>query len=233
MKRFTKVSWLVMTFMLLALAACGGGAAPVAAPAVDTGPLFTQVALTAVALQTQVAQPVPLPTGDSQASPTPPPTPTPVATNTPVPTDTPLPTSTPVGVKAVAYPTASTPAGPFPSMSVTLIANNKYTYGETVSTGQILIFRAEVENVGQVPLQVVANLSVPDGWGVSEDQYSDCPTTQDLTHKSSCTITWKFNPQVTGQVILRVYVRGIYTDAYGNTQRITESPSFVLNVVAP
>jgi hypothetical protein len=115
-------------------------------------------------------------------------------------------------------------------MNVTLIANDQYTGSATVIAGQVLIFRAEVTNTGEVDLQVVANLTVPDGWGVAENQYSDCPTTADLYHKNTCTITWKFNPTGSGQVYLRVYVRGIYPDANGVDQRITESPDFLFNV---
>ncbi len=119
----------------------------------------------------------------------------------------------------------------FPSMNVTLIADNLYTYSETVHTGKVVIFRAQVENSTDVPLQVVANLTVPTGWGVSQDKYSDCPSTASLGHKDTCTISWYFNPLVSGQVFLRVYVRGYYTDSYGNTQRITQSPAFIFNVV--
>jgi hypothetical protein len=123
------------------------------------------------------------------------------------------------------------PALYFPSMSVTLIGNDLATYSETVKTGKPFIFRARVQNTSKYPLQVVANLAVPSGWGVTQNPFSDCPKTAALAHKDTCTISWYFNPQVTGQVFLRVYVRAYYTDSVGNTQRITQAPAFIVNVV--
>jgi hypothetical protein len=123
------------------------------------------------------------------------------------------------------------PALLFPSMSVTLMGNDLYTYAETVPTGKQFIFRAKIQNTSNVPLQVVANLAVPEGWGVTQDSFNDCPSTANLAHKATCTISWYFNPLVTGQVYLRVYVRAYYLDVYGNTQRITQAPAFIVNVV--
>ena len=84
MKSLTKISWLLMAFSLVVLSACGGGNAA-ATPTVDTGPIYTEIASTALALQTQTAQAVPTATDTPQASSTP------EATNTPLITDTPLP----------------------------------------------------------------------------------------------------------------------------------------------
>jgi hypothetical protein len=123
------------------------------------------------------------------------------------------------------------PALYFPSMTVTLIGNDVATYAETVPTGKQFIFRARVQNTSQYPLQVVANLAVPDGWGVTQNPFSDCPKTAALAHKETCTISWYFNPLVTGQALLRVYVRAYYTDSVGNSQRITQAPAFIVNVV--
>ena len=119
----------------------------------------------------------------------------------------------------------------FPNMNVTLIANNLYTYAATIYADKALIFRARVQNTGNVPLQVVANLNVPQGWDVDQDKFSDCPTK--LAVNKTCTISWYFTPQVSGQVFLRAYARGIYTDAAGNTQRITQSPAFIFYVNPP
>jgi hypothetical protein len=119
----------------------------------------------------------------------------------------------------------------FPNMNVTLIANNLYTYATTIYAGKSLIFRARVQNTGNVALQVVANLNVPPGWDVDQDKFSDCPAK--LAANDTCTISWYFTPQVSGQVFLRVYARGIYTDAAGNAQRITQSPAFIFNVNPP
>ncbi|HVM70188.1 MAG TPA: hypothetical protein VMT91_00400 [Anaerolineales bacterium] len=123
------------------------------------------------------------------------------------------------------------PAMLFPSMSVTLTGNDVATYAETVPTGKQFIFRAIVENTSNIPLQVVANLAVPTGWGVTQNMFNSCPSTANLAHKQSCEISWYFNPLVTGQVYLRVYVRAYYLDVYGNTQRITQAPAFIVNVV--
>ena len=123
------------------------------------------------------------------------------------------------------------PALLLPSMSVMLKGNDIATYAETVPTGKQFIFRAIVQNTSNVPLQVVANLAVPNGWGVTQNQFNDCPSTANLAHKATCTISWYFNPLVTGQVYLRVYVRAYYLDIYGNTQRITQAPAFIVNVV--
>ena len=123
------------------------------------------------------------------------------------------------------------PALLLPSMSVKLTGNDAAYYSETVPTGKQFIFRAIVQNTSNVPLQVVANLAVPEGWGVTQNQFNDCPSTANLAHKASCTISWYFNPLVTGQVYLRVYVRAYYLDIYGNTQRITQAPAFIVNVV--
>jgi hypothetical protein len=119
----------------------------------------------------------------------------------------------------------------YPGMNVTLVANDSNYYSATVYADKALIFRANVKNTGKIDLQVVANLNVPQGWDVDQDEYNDCPTS--LSPKDTCTISWYFTPQGSGQVYLRVYARGIYTDSAGNTQRITQSPVFIFNVQPP
>ena len=83
MKRLTKLSWLLMTLTLLGLSACGGGSAS-ATPTVDSAPVFTQIAATALALQTQTVLAMPAATSTPQVSPTP------QITNTPLNPATPL-----------------------------------------------------------------------------------------------------------------------------------------------
>jgi hypothetical protein len=242
MKHLKKLSWFLMAFALITLTACGGGAV---APTVDTAPLFTQVAGTAQVLQTQVAQDATVIAGNAlqpaptlAATPTLEPTPTPAATDTPLVAPTPQPTNTPLPPPATAkvpapvtnLTTAPGPGGLIPSLSVTLLANDLSGFAMTISAGTSLIFRAEVQNTGQVPLEVVANLAVPDGWDVDQNVFSDCPKTEDLDHNDTCTISWYFTPQGSGQAYLRVYVRGIYTDFSGNSARITDSPAFLINV---
>ncbi|HTX89627.1 MAG TPA: hypothetical protein VMC09_00300 [Anaerolineales bacterium] len=116
----------------------------------------------------------------------------------------------------------------YPNMQVTLSANNVNAWAVTVYAGKPLIFRAKVKNIGNTPLQVTANLTIPYNWGVPQNKYSDCPDS--LAVRSSCTISWYFIPQGSGQLTLRVYVRGNYKDSAGNAQRITSSPAMIFNV---
>ena len=83
MKRLTKIPWLLMALTLFGLSACGGGKAA-ATPTVDSAPVFTQIAGTALALQTQTVLAMPSATSTPQISPTT------QTTNTPLITDTPL-----------------------------------------------------------------------------------------------------------------------------------------------
>jgi hypothetical protein len=102
--RITKVTWFLVIITGLVLSGCsGGGTANV--PTVDAGPIYTEIASTAMALQTQTVQALPTATN------TPNPSPTPVATSTPLITNTPLPapaSATPLGMNtAVATSQAS------------------------------------------------------------------------------------------------------------------------------
>jgi acyl-CoA hydrolase len=134
------------------------------------------------------------------------------------------------GGSGTTTPVPSTSTGTLPNMAVTLNSGNS-TYASTVFAGNPLIFRAQVKNTGNVPLQVSANLTVPQGWDVDQDKYSDCP--ENLAVRSTCTTSWYFTPQATGQVFLRVYVRGFYTNSAGVSNRITQSPAFIFNVKPP
>jgi hypothetical protein len=122
-------------------------------------------------------------------------------------------------------------ASVFPNMRVTLTANDASYYSATIYAAKSLIFRAKVKNTGNVPLQVTANLTVPQNWDVDQDKYSDCP--DDLAVRSTCTISWYFTPQASGQVFLRVYVRAFYTNSTGDSKRITQSPAFIFTVKPP
>jgi hypothetical protein len=236
MKPLLKMSWLFMTFILLTLNACGGS--PAAAPTADTGPVFTQIASTAQALQaTNQALQTQLAQAEATISSAPQATPTLAATSTPQITDTLLPTSTPSPKPTIPVVPAATSVGgtssggPTPSMDVTLLANGLSGFEATISVGTSLIFKAQVKNTSAIPLQVVANLAVPDGWDVDQNTFSDCPTTESLDKNDSCIISWYFTPHGSGQVYLRVYARGIYTDSAGNSSRITDSPAYLINVV--
>ena len=118
-----------------------------------------------------------------------------------------------------------------PRMTVTLLSGNN-TYASTVYVNKGLTFEAKIKNTGNVPLNVTANLTVPSNWDVDEDKYSECDAGP-LAPKKSCLVIWKFTPQAAGQVTLRVYVRGNYTDSANNARRITSSPAFIFNVKPP
>ena len=126
---------------------------------------------------------------------------------------------------------SSTVTGTLPNMSVTLISGNS-TYASTVYADRELTFQAQVKNIGNVPLQVVANLTIPTNWVEDEEKYSECDDIW-LEVRKTCTITWKFTPEAAGQVYLRVYVRGYYDTSSGGTDRITRSPAFIFNVKPP
>ena len=81
MTRSPWIPGLLIALSLLTLSACGGGAA--VKPTVDTAPIYTQIASTALALQTQTVLARPPATNTPQVSPTP------EATNTPLITDYP------------------------------------------------------------------------------------------------------------------------------------------------
>lgn len=100
MKQTRKMMYLLTAVVMLALAACGGkGATPT--PTTDAGPVFTQLAMTAIYMQTETAQAIP-PTETA--------TNTPDAATTPEPTNTPLITDTPgAGTPSATQAAVNTP----------------------------------------------------------------------------------------------------------------------------
>lgn len=102
MNRSIKKPWLLFALSaLMILTACGGGAARGSTATVDTNPIFTEIASTALALQTETVLAIPTATNTPPASPTPEATNTPLFTDTPLPgtsTATPLSTNTPLGL---------------------------------------------------------------------------------------------------------------------------------------
>ncbi len=117
-------------------------------------------------------------------------------------------------------------AAVLPGMYVWLVSGGNYSIS-TVYTGNQLTLQANVQNSGNVPLQIVANLPIPSGWSLN-DKYDNCGT---LAGGNSCTLTWLLTPQVSGQVYLRAYVRGNYTDSNGNANRVTGAPVLLFNVL--
>ena len=73
--------WFLMALLLVGLSACGGGSTPVS-PTENSVPIFTQIASTALALQTQTALAMPTATSTPLVSPSPKPTNTPLITAT-------------------------------------------------------------------------------------------------------------------------------------------------------
>ncbi len=155
MKHFTKISWLLIAFTLAGLSACGGGGAA-ATPTVDTAPIFTQIASTALALQTQTALVVPTTTDTPQASPTP------KATNTPLITDTPLPGT------ASASATPLTLNTPLATSQVSIdnmayVADLTIPDGYVAAPGESMVKTWTVKNLG--PSTWNQNYVLIYGWG--------------------------------------------------------------------
>jgi hypothetical protein len=155
MKRLTKISWLLIALTLLGLSACGGGSAA-ATPTVDTALIFTQIASTALALQTQTVLAMPTATSTPQISPTP------QKTNTPLITDTPLPGT--VSVSATPLP-LNTPL----ATSQTSCDNMKYIADVTIpdgyvaAPGEVMKKTWTVQNLG--PCTWTQNYKLIFGWG--------------------------------------------------------------------
>ena len=111
-------------------------------------------------------------------------------------------------------------------MIVTPLVGGDFYWTRTYA-GTPFTLQVKVLNNGNVSLQIVANLTTPSGWDF-DNTYSDCPTA--LAVGSYCTLSWVFTPQDTGYAYPRVYVRGFYTDSYGYSQRITQSPAYLVIV---
>jgi hypothetical protein len=113
-----------------------------------------------------------------------------------------------------------------PAMSVTLMSRGS-TYTTTIDFATQFTFQAKVQNTGNVPLEIIANLEVPQDWDLNAKD-TDCP--ESLGVSLTCSFTWQFTPHASGAFYLRVYTRGLYTDSSGNSSRITQSPAFLVNV---
>lgn len=158
MKYTTKISGLLAAFSLLVLSACGGSAA--VSPTVDTAPIYTQLASTAVALQTQTVLAKPTVTNTPQASPTPEASITPLVTNTPLITDTPQPGTPSVTPPAVKTPKPTSQAS---CDNMLYIADVTIPDGYTAVPGEYMIKTWTVKNLG--PCSWNKNYSLVFGWG--------------------------------------------------------------------
>ena len=157
MKRFTKISWLLIALILLGLSACGGGSTA-ATPTVDTAAVFTQIAATALALQTQTVLAMPTATSTPQVSPTT------QTTNTPLITNTPLPGT----ASASASATPSTLKTPLATSqkscdNMKYIADATIPDGYVAAPGEVLNKTWTVQNLG--PCAWNQNYVLIYGWG--------------------------------------------------------------------
>ena len=140
MSRLTKLTWLFMAFILLGLAACGGGT-----PTTDPSLAYTQIWRTVELAQTQTAL---------AASPTPSITSTPAisltqqATNTPLITNTPLP-----GVPTATSFTLLTPAGTQSAScdNANFVKDVTYPDGSEVPAGSTFVKTWSFKNLGPCP----------------------------------------------------------------------------------
>ncbi len=152
MQRFNRIPWLLMAFSLLALSGCGRGAAGIAT--VDAAPIYTQLASTAIALQTQTALAMPTATSTPQASPTS------EATNTPLFTDTPLP-----GTPSVTPLVSNTPKAPLQAScdNMEYVSDVNYADGYAATPGEVMDKTWRVMNPG--PCTWNLNYRLVFGWG--------------------------------------------------------------------
>jgi hypothetical protein len=138
MKHITKISWLLIAFSLFGLSACGGGSAA-ATPTVDTIPIYTQIASTALALQTQTVLAMPTSTNTPQISSTP------EETNTPLITDTPLPSKASATPLTLTTPLATSPAS---CDNMVGVADVTIPDGYVAAPGEVMKKTWTVKNLG-------------------------------------------------------------------------------------
>jgi Ig-like domain from next to BRCA1 gene len=161
MKHLPKITALLLALGLLALSACGGGAA--VKPTVDAAPIYTQLASTALAFQAQTAAAKPA-TNTPQVSPTPEVTNTllstePSVTNTPV-SNTPLAGTPSVTARAQTTPKATSQAS---CDNMQYVADVTYADGTIVGPGEYMIKTWTVKNLG--PCAWNKNFTLAFGWG--------------------------------------------------------------------
>ena len=152
MKHIAKISGLLAALSLLALSACGGG--PAATATVDTAPIYTQIASTALALQTQTVLAKPTSTNTPEVSATP------EATNTPLITDTPQPGTPSVTATVLKTPKATSQAS---CDNLQYIADVTIPDGYAAVPGEDMIKTWTVKNLG--PCSWNKNYALVFGWG--------------------------------------------------------------------
>jgi hypothetical protein len=165
MKRRMKIFWLLTALALLGLSACGvGGLAPT--PTVDSALIFTQIASTALALQTQTMLAMPTATSTLQIPPTAETTTSPLFTATFLPGMGPA-SATPL---ALTTPLASSQTG---CDNMKYIADVTIPDGYVAAHGEVMKKTWTVQNLG--PCTWNQNYVLIFGWG---GQGTDWNTTQ-------------------------------------------------------
>jgi hypothetical protein len=148
----------ILVVCLLALAACGGGSS--IKPTVDTAPIYTQIASTALALQTETVLARPTSTDTPAVSATPKFTNTPLSTANQAGTVTPQP-GTP-SVTAVILKTPK-PTSQASCDNMQYVADVTYPDGYAATPGEYMIKTWTVKNLG--PCTWNKNYVLIFGWG--------------------------------------------------------------------
>jgi Ig-like domain from next to BRCA1 gene len=162
MSRFTRLTWLLMAFILAGLAACGGGT-----PTADSALAMTQIWKTVEVAQTLTALAV---------SPTPSITNTPAVSLTPQATNTPLISSTPLpGVLSATPFTLPTPAGTqsAPCDNAIGVADVTFPDGAEVFPGAPFVKTWRVQNEG--PCTWNQDYRLIFGWGGGGTDWNTTP----------------------------------------------------------
>ena len=159
MSRFIKLTWLLMAFILLGLASCGGGT-----PTTDPSLAMTQIWQTVEVKQTQTALAA---TSTPSITNTPAVSPTPAATNTPLLTPTLLP-----GVPSATAFTISTPAGTQSAACDNAVGVTDVTYpdGSEVTAGAPFVKTWRVKNLG--PCTWDQDYRLIFGWGGTDTNWN-------------------------------------------------------------
>ncbi len=162
MSHLTKLTWLLMAFILLGLAACGGRT-----PTTDPSLAMTQIWQTVEVKQTQTALAA---TSTPSITNTPAVSPTLQATNTPLITNTPLP-----GTPSATPFTISTPAGTQSAAcdNALYIADVTYPDGSEVFPGAPFIKTWRVKNLG--PCTWDQDYRLIFGWGGDGTNWNTAP----------------------------------------------------------
>jgi hypothetical protein len=159
MKGFRRITWLLCVIPLLLLAACSGEK-PTATPTVDTAPVLTQIAQTALAYQTQTMQAQPTATN------TPLPPTTPEATHTPLITDTPQPDAASATPQASNTPKATLSAS---CDNMAYVADVTIPDGYQAAPGEYMQKTWKVKNLG--PCKWTTGYKIVFGYGGDKTEW--------------------------------------------------------------